>query len=269
MFPWQPDESEEAAVRALRKSEGELKQQLDAALRENMGLKEQCEVARARAHEVNERAADSHRKELELQQYALRDREQRHQLEIRRLRENYEEKLRQKDSVKRGSHDQGQNPALQGLEAHYLHKLQEQERLWHQRELDYKKKIEELQSYQQQMTRTEFELRVETDRFREELDRKEAELSLRSIQSGERGGGDQDIGLEDPGDVRQLQTEVGLKDVEIEALRNQIEKMDERIVSLNEVIRKNTETARRGLREGDVDVYTEQVAGDVLIFVLF
>lgn len=69
--------------------------------------------------------------------------------------------------------------------------------------------------------------------------------------------------------MRQLQTEVGLKDVEIEALRNQIEKMDERIVSLNEVIRKNTETARRGLREGDVDVYTEQVAGDVLIFVLF
>ena len=252
----------EPALRSLRKAEDELKQQLDAALKENAEMRQQVEEARTRAHEVNERYADSQRKELELQQHALRDAKQRHQFEIKSLRDTYEQKLRQKDREKTISQDQ--NPALQGLEAHYQQKLQEQERSWHQREQGYRKKIDELQSYQQQMTRTEFEVRAETERLREELDRKEVELSLQSIRIGPREGETEtrDIGWEGPedlGDVRQLRTEVGLKDVEIEDLRDQMKKKDERITALNQVIQKNTETAKRGLRSGDVDVYTEQV----------
>ena len=247
---------------ALRKAEDELKQQLDAALKMNAKLRQQVEEARTRAHEANERFAVSQRKELELQQHALRDTKQRYEFELERLRDNYEQKLRQKDREKTASKDQ--NPALIGLEAHYQQKLQEQEHSWHQREQGYRKKIDELQSYQQQMTRIELEVRTETERLREELDRKEVELSLQSIRIGPREGETEtrDIGWEGPedlGDVRQLQTEVGLKDVEIEDLRDQMKKKDERIAALNQVIQTNTKTAKRGLRSGDIDVYTEQV----------
>ena len=256
-------ENLEPALRALKKAKDETKQQLDVALQENTELRQQIETARARAHEVTESVKVSSQKELEHQKQELRDAEQRHQYEIKRLREDFAQKLHQKDRER----PQDQNSALQDLEAHYQGKLREQERMWHRREQEYRGKIAELESYQQQMTRKEFEVRAETERLQEELGQKEMELSMQ-LQQSFRSGQGQVGGTEPPpiggmpedlGGARRLQREVDLKDIEIETLHDQLEKMKERVSILNEVIHKNTETAKRGLRSGDVDQYTEQV----------
>ena len=60
-------------------------------------------------------------------------------------------------------------------------------------------------------------------------------------------------------DVGELKVAISFRDQDIETLSEQLKLKEERITALNEVIVKHQETAKRGLRSGDVDSYTEQV----------